>query len=194
MVSLLWRGTTKKSRSARIIKKSPSNKAADKKTPAPKSSASKVSSSKTSSSKTSASKTKAAVAGAALAAGATSAAKRNQGIESFKGDDGEHYFAYFENGKIALISEGYPTAAARDNGAASVEKNISLEDRYQYRGPLRNGKYDFKLKAGNNKEIARSVWYSSVRLLHRHQHPQNRSKLTQMRPIMKKMAAVFGGG
>ena len=163
-------------------KKSPSNKAADKKTPAPKSSASKVSSSKTSSSKTSASKTKAAVAGAALAAGATSAAKaatrdddykplafyerqtkgRNQGIESFKGDDGEHYFAYFENGKIALISEGYPTAAARDNGAASVEKNISLEDRYQYRGPLRNGKYDFKLKAGNNKEIARSVWYSSA--------------------------------
>lgn len=135
-----------------------------------------------SSAKTSSSKAKTAATGAALAAGAKGVAKaakleddykplafyerqtkgREHGVETFKGDDGEHYFAYFENGKIALISEGYPTTKARDNGVASVEKNVSIEDRYQYRGPLKNGKYDFKLKAGNNKEIARSVWYSSA--------------------------------
>jgi uncharacterized protein YegP (UPF0339 family) len=126
---------------------------------------------------------KAAVGTAALAAGAAVAKPRNKndednykplafyerqtegrehGIESFKGDDGLYYFAYFENDKIVLISEGYPTTAARDTGVASVEKNVKLENRYQYRGPLRNGKYDFKLKAGNGKEIARSVWYGSA--------------------------------
>ncbi|MDA8708153.1 YegP family protein [Hellea sp.] len=87
---------------------------------------------------------------------------RKKGIEKFKGDDGEYYFAYFENGKIRLISEGYPTVAARDTGVASVEKNIKLANRYDYRGPFKNGKYDYRLKAGNGKEIARSVWYGSA--------------------------------
>ncbi|WP_051279904.1 DUF1508 domain-containing protein [Hellea balneolensis] len=87
---------------------------------------------------------------------------RKSGIESFKGDDGLYYFAYFENGKIRLLSEGYPTTTARDTGVASVEKNIKLEKRYEYRGPFKNGKYDYRLKAGNGKEIARSVWYGSA--------------------------------
>ncbi|WP_409432323.1 YegP family protein [Litorimonas sp. RW-G-Af-16] len=88
---------------------------------------------------------------------------RDHGIETFKGEDGQYYFAYFEDGKIALISEGYPTEAARDVGVASVEKNITIEDRYNYRGPLKKSKkYDFGLRAGNNKEIARSVWYGSA--------------------------------
>ena len=88
---------------------------------------------------------------------------KTRGIESFHGDDGEHYFAYFDDGKIALISEGYPTTAARDVGIASVEKNITNEKRYKYRGPLKKSKkYDFSLRAGNNKEIARSVWYGSA--------------------------------
>ena len=86
----------------------------------------------------------------------------DHGIESFKGDDGLYYFAYFENGKIRMISEGYPTTKARDTGIASVEKNIGLEKRYEFRGPLKNGKYDYRLKAGNGKEIARSVWYASA--------------------------------
>jgi len=72
------------------------------------------------------------------------------------------YFAYFENGKIRLISEGYPTSTARDTGVASVEKNIKLPKRYDYRGPFKNGKYDYRLKAGNGKEIARSIWYGSA--------------------------------
>lgn len=87
---------------------------------------------------------------------------RQTGIESFLGEDEKHYFAYFENGEIALISEAYPTAAARNAGVASVEKNIGLEERYIYRGPLKNGKYEYRLKAGNHKEIARSVWYGSA--------------------------------
>jgi len=87
---------------------------------------------------------------------------RKNGIEKFKGDDGLYYFAHFENGKIRLISEGYPTTTARDTGAASVEKNIKLPKRYDYRGPFKNGKYDYRLKAGNGKEIARSVWYGSA--------------------------------
>lgn len=125
---------------------------------------------------------KVAAAGAALAASAATGAKRannednykplafyerqtkgkENGIETFKGDDGLYYFAHFENGKIRLISEGYPTTGARDTGVASVEKNIGMDKRYQFRGPLKNGKYDYKLKAGNGKEIARSVWYGSA--------------------------------
>ena len=87
---------------------------------------------------------------------------RKNGIERFKGDDGLYYFAHFEAGKIRLISEGYPTKTARDTGVASVEKNIKLANRYEYRGPFKNGKFDYRLKAGNGKEIARSVWYGSA--------------------------------
>lgn len=87
---------------------------------------------------------------------------RKNGIEKFKGDDDLYYFAHFENGKIRLISEGYPTTNAQETGAASVEKNIKLANRYDYRGPFKNGKYDYRLKAGNGKEIARSVWYGSA--------------------------------
>lgn len=122
---------------------------------------------------------KVAVASAALAAGAAKRANdednykplafyerqtegMENGIETFKGEDGLYYFAQFENGKIRLISEGYPTTGARDTGVASVEKNIGIEKRYDFRGPLKNGKYDYRLKAGNGKEIARSVWYGSA--------------------------------
>jgi len=85
------------------------------------------------------------------------------GIEKFKGEDGQYYFAYFENDEIVLISEGYPTQSAQDIGAASVEKNLPIEARYTYRGRLKkSGKYDFTLKAGNHKEIARSRWYGSA--------------------------------
>ncbi|MEP4051536.1 MAG: DUF1508 domain-containing protein [Litorimonas sp.] len=86
---------------------------------------------------------------------------KEKGFESFKGEDGEYYFVYFENNKIALISEGYPTAAVRDKGLASVEKNMNLEDRYVF-GTNADGKEGFVLRAGNHKEIARSVGYGSA--------------------------------
>ena len=86
---------------------------------------------------------------------------KTAGFETFKGKDGEYYFTYFENDKIALISEGYPTAAIRDKGLASVEKNMKIESRYVY-GKWDDGKEGFALRAGNNKEIARSVGYGSA--------------------------------
>ena len=86
---------------------------------------------------------------------------KKQGFESFKGSDGEYYFTYFENSKIALISEGYPTAAIRDTGLASVKKNMKLRNRYVY-GKGADGKDGFILRAGNHKEIARSVAYGSA--------------------------------
>ena len=86
---------------------------------------------------------------------------KKEGFETFKGNDGEHYFVYFENDKLALISEGYPTAAIRDKGMASVEKNMKTESRYVF-GKRADGKEGFALRAGNNKEIARSVGYGSA--------------------------------
>ena len=83
------------------------------------------------------------------------------GFESFKGKDGEYYFTYFENSKLALISEGYPTAAVRDKGLASVQKNMKIAKRYVY-GKGADGKEGFILRAGNHKEIARSVGYGSA--------------------------------
>lgn len=83
------------------------------------------------------------------------------GFETFKGNDGEHYFVYRENGKIALISEGYPTATVRDKGMASVEKNMKTESRYVFAKGA-DGKDGFALRAGNNKEIARSIGYGSA--------------------------------
>ena len=86
---------------------------------------------------------------------------KKKGFEKFKGGDGEYYFTYFENSKLALISEGYPTAAIRDKGVASVQKNIKLQKRY-VQGTGADGKPGFILRAGNHKEIARSVGYGSA--------------------------------
>ena len=86
---------------------------------------------------------------------------KKKGFDKFQGSDGEYYFTYFENSKLALISEGYPTAAIRDKGLASVEKNMKIEKRY-VQGKGADGKPGFILKAGNHKEIARSVSYASA--------------------------------
>ena len=86
---------------------------------------------------------------------------KKKGFEKFKGSDGEYYFTYFENSKLALISEGYPKAAIRDKGLASVEKNMKIEKRY-VQGTGADGKPGFIIRAGNNKEIARSVGYGSA--------------------------------
>ncbi|MEO1628687.1 MAG: YegP family protein, partial [Bacteroidota bacterium] len=72
----------------------------------------------------------------------------------------EYYFSFIDdNGDVALRSEGYTTAAARDNGIASVKKNAPIEERWKKDTAL-NGRYHFYLlKAGNNQEIARSCYY-----------------------------------
>ncbi|MEM8523959.1 MAG: DUF1508 domain-containing protein [Bacteroidota bacterium] len=85
------------------------------------------------------------------------------GFHKFYNDERkEYYFAYNdEGGKTLLRSEGYTTAAARDNGIQSVMKNAPLEERWKTDTAM-NGKYHFYiLKAGNHQEIARSCYYDS---------------------------------
>ncbi|MBT8219315.1 MAG: YegP family protein, partial [Bacteroidia bacterium] len=79
------------------------------------------------------------------------------GFQTFE-DDGNFYFTFNSGGGILLISEGYKSAAARDNGIESVKKNIGTAERYQFQ-QYTNGKYYFDLRAGNNQEIATSIWF-----------------------------------
>ncbi len=82
------------------------------------------------------------------------------GLVKFTHDNGRHYFAWYnDNGTLILRSEGYNSAAARDNGMASVIKNRDLEERYSVMEKL--GRYFVILKAGNHQEIARSCPYDS---------------------------------
>ena len=84
----------------------------------------------------------------------------SSGFDTFP-DDGNFFFTYSIDGKITLISEGYDSAAARDNGVASVEKNLPIGKRYK---ALTNetGKFYFSLRAGNHKEIAISRPYDTA--------------------------------
>jgi outer membrane protein OmpA-like peptidoglycan-associated protein/uncharacterized protein YegP (UPF0339 family) len=73
----------------------------------------------------------------------------------FKHANEQYYFAWYDDeGNVLMRSEGYPTAAARDNGMASVSKNRDLEERYGVESKL--NRYFTFLKAGNHQEIARS--------------------------------------
>ncbi len=77
------------------------------------------------------------------------------GLVKFTHSNGNHYFAWYgDEGQLMMRSEGYPTTAARDNGAASVAKNRDLEERYAIMEKI--GRYFVILKAGNHQEIARS--------------------------------------
>ena len=73
--------------------------------------------------------------------------------------EGEEYFAYNQNGKTYLRSEGYSSSAGRDNGIKSVIKNAPNDDRWKM-GKDDEGHY-YLLKAGNSQEIARSCPYAS---------------------------------
>jgi uncharacterized protein YegP (UPF0339 family) len=72
----------------------------------------------------------------------------------------EYFFSYNdEDGNTLLRSEGYTTAAARNNGIESVKKNAPIEARWKKETAL-NGKYHYYvLRAANNQEIARSCYY-----------------------------------
>ncbi|MEN9609504.1 MAG: hypothetical protein RLZZ628_318 [Bacteroidota bacterium] len=77
------------------------------------------------------------------------------GLVPFRHANGQYYFAWYdEEGNVLMRSEGYPTAAARDNGMVSVAKNRDLEERYGVEPKL--NRYFTFLKAGNHQEIARS--------------------------------------
>lgn len=65
-----------------------------------------------------------------------------------------YYFARLDdNGNVLLISEGYPSEIARDNGINSVVNNGELDERYKLRTTT-DGKYYLSLTASNFQEIA----------------------------------------
>lgn len=73
---------------------------------------------------------------------------------SFQHTNGEFYFAWVVDGEVAMRSEGYASASARDNGIESVMKNRDNKDRYA--SVSAHGAHFLVLKAGNHQEIARS--------------------------------------
>lgn len=74
--------------------------------------------------------------------------------------EGEHYFTYNVGNQVYLISEGYASEGARDNGIESVTKNMGNPDRYKFDED--GGNHFFGLRAGNNQEIATSRWFGSA--------------------------------
>ncbi|MBK7525734.1 MAG: YegP family protein [Saprospiraceae bacterium] len=83
----------------------------------------------------------------------------SSGITRFE-NEGKFYFSFSENNKIILRSEGYSNEAGRENGIASVLKNINNEDLYHTRR-LPDGRWILSLKAGNHQEIARSCPFNT---------------------------------
>ena len=83
------------------------------------------------------------------------------GFDTFATEDGNNfYFTLNRGGNIVLISESYTSQSGRDNGVESVTKNLPIPERYQ-RKVHPNGKHYFNLLAGNNQEIATSIWFDS---------------------------------
>ncbi len=75
-------------------------------------------------------------------------------------NEGKFYFSFIENSKVILRSEGYGSESGRDNGIASVSKNMILEEQYVTK-QLSDGHWVLSLKAANHQEIARSCGCAS---------------------------------
>ena len=83
------------------------------------------------------------------------------GFDTFASENGSNfYFTLNRGGNIVLISESYTSQSGRNNGVESVTKNLPIAERYQ-RKVHSNGKHYFNLLAGNNQQIATSVWFDS---------------------------------
>jgi uncharacterized protein YegP (UPF0339 family) len=82
------------------------------------------------------------------------------GFDSFATDEGNFYFTLNMGGRIVLLSESYTSQDGRNNGANAVTRNLPNPDRYQ-RLVHSNGKHYFNLLAGNNQQIATSVWFDT---------------------------------
>ena len=83
------------------------------------------------------------------------------GFDAFAEGD-SYYFTVNNDGEPILLSEDYTSEAGRDNGIKSVKNNIKNEARY-VKEQHSNGKYYFRLLAGNKQEIATSVWFDSAK-------------------------------
>lgn len=64
------------------------------------------------------------------------------------------------NGQVILVSEGYTSRSACENGIESVKKNAPNDERYE-RVTTNAGKFRFNLKAGNGQVIGASETYES---------------------------------
>jgi uncharacterized protein YegP (UPF0339 family) len=86
---------------------------------------------------------------------------KNEGFTAFQDKKTKkYYFALVDNeGSVLLKSEGYVDLKSRKNGIASVIKNKSIDGRLSVEKDKK--KFFVVLKAGNNKEIARSCDFTS---------------------------------
>lgn len=86
---------------------------------------------------------------------------KNPGFSLFQDKkSNKYYFAYVDSdNNVLLTSEGYVDLKSRKNGIASVLKNLNIEGRLSIQNDKK--KYFVVLKAGNNKEIARSCEFNS---------------------------------
>jgi uncharacterized protein YegP (UPF0339 family) len=66
-----------------------------------------------------------------------------------------------ENEQIILVSEGYSSKVACENGIESVKKNSQSDERYD-RKESSNLNYFFNLKATNGQIIVNSGMYESI--------------------------------
>lgn len=83
----------------------------------------------------------------------------NPKFELYTDKGGEYRFRLrARNGQVILASEGYSSKSGCTNGIESVKKNAPHDERYQ-RETSSNGKYYFKLVAGNYEPIGRSEMY-----------------------------------
>lgn len=89
----------------------------------------------------------------------TTASADDQGFCRFSKDD-QHYFSFVENDKVILRSEGYEAEKSRENGIASVLKNMTDDANFKTK-QLDNGKWVLSLKAANHQEIAQTCEFDS---------------------------------
>jgi uncharacterized protein len=82
-------------------------------------------------------------------------------FELKKSKNDKFYFSLLAgNGQIILGSEMYESKASAQNGIASVQKNASMEERYERMNSTKGDPY-FVLKAGNHQVIGKSQMYAS---------------------------------
>ena len=81
--------------------------------------------------------------------------------ELTKNDKGNFRFVLKAgNAQTVLSSEVYESKAAALNGIASVQKNASVDDRFDLKTAT-DGRFYFNLKAGNHQVIGTSQMYAS---------------------------------
>ena len=71
-----------------------------------------------------------------------------------------HFNLLAGNGQIILQSEMYESKSSALNGIASIQKNASIEERFE-RLVAKSGKPYFVIKAGNHQVIGQSQQYES---------------------------------